>query len=182
MEQQKLFNIKPIRVKRPNDLSIDLESVYQRLAEFFHEWDSSYTIEEAKELLEDTFDRYDLRNKNGYELCKTLDRECHVEPDLDLVEYMDCAGHEIRMAVRDSEKQWVKDCEIEPRKNLGDIVEVKIKDTVYEGEIIKVDTDYAKYLVFIEDLGHVKSGSGTIGRTFNFEDVEEDFYKVEEND
>lgn len=38
-------------------------------------------------------------------------------------------------------------------------------------EITKVDEQLARYLLFSEELGHVRSGPGTHGVYTNFEDV-----------
>lgn len=180
-DQLKLFNLKPIKVKRPDIYDVDLTSVYAKLADYIVEWSSKYDKEDVIEELSERFDHHDLFSNNGYELCRILEDDLYYSPDVELVEYMDCSERLVDGVYRGVIKKWVEDCEIKPKYKIGDIVDVEYKGKKYKGEVVNIYEDQAKYTICIEELGHKKPGStetGTIGAYKNFEEIEKDFFEL----
>ncbi len=62
--QQKLFDIKPMRVTRPTAYTIESEDIYSKIAERIVDWDNSIKIEEAIKDLKETFSIWELVNSD----------------------------------------------------------------------------------------------------------------------
>lgn len=178
--QQKLFNIKPIRLPRPNSTSINLTSVYIKMAEDINEWDNQdMTQTEFEDFvgeLKENFSCYDLFKCDGYELARDLEKEMGFNSDRCLVDAMDVIHDEAYKCLDEHIEKWVIDCNITPKYKIGDEVKVKVKSVEYIGEIINIYHKQGTYLIFVEELGHVKNGSGVLGAIKPFEDIEEDFF------
>lgn len=178
--QEKLFNIKPIRVARPTIDNIDLTPVYVTMAELINDWcgekmnqnEFDYFVEELKR----NFDSYDLRDNDGYELARDLEKDMGFDSDRNLVEEMDCIQNECRNCLNEQIEKWVIDCNITPKYSVGDEVRVTFKNVEYVGEVSEIYHKRAQYVIYIEELGHVREGVGTHGTIKNFEDIEEDFF------
>lgn len=178
--QQKLFNIKPIRVARPTKCSIDLSSVYVEMAEKINDWDGSkmdqdevdYFVEE----LSRKFTCFDLFNSDGYELARDLEKDLGFDSDRNLVDVMDSIIHDCNNCLNEHIEQWVEDCNITPKYSVGDEVRLTLKNVEYVGEISKIFHKSAQYVIFVPELGHVREGVGTHGAIKNFEDIEDDFF------
>ena len=178
--QQKLFDIKPMRIPRPTKTTIDLLPVYVRMAEMINEWDGEqmgqkefeYFIEE----LQRNFSCFDLFDSDGYELARDLEKDMGFDSDRNLVDDMDCISNECRNCLNEHIEKWVEECNINPKYSIGDEVKLKRNSVEYIGEITEINLKRAQYVIFVPKLGHVRGGVGTHGTIKNFEDVEEDFF------
>jgi hypothetical protein len=170
--QQKLFNIKPIRISRPTIDLIDLTSVYVKMAEKINKWDnqnmSHSELEEFVNNLKENFSCYDLFNFDGYELTRSLETEMDFDADRDLVDVMDSVGYEAQVCLGEYIEQWVVNCKITPKYKIGNEVKVKFKNVEYIGEVVDINTNKASYVIFIEDLN--------CDLVKTFEDIEDDFF------
>lgn len=178
--QGKLFEIPPIRIKRPTIDTIDFYETYNDMADEILEWlnEGDTTVEEIALDLKKTLSPMDIYRGDGYELAKKLESEWGISPNTELVEILNSLDTHIRRACREAEKKWVKDCWITPKYSIGDKVHVSRKNKIYEGEIVEIRSDLAEYVIFVEELGHVREGeSGTLGAIEHFEDIEEDFFE-----
>jgi len=178
--QEKLFDIKPIRVPRPDKTTIDLLPVYVRMAELINEWckedmnqsEFEYFIEE----LQRNFDAFDLFHCDGYELARDLEKDMGFDSDRNLVDDMDCISDECRNCLNENIEKWAQECNITPKYSIGDEVKLKMDNVEYIGEIAEINLKRAFYVIFVEELGHVREGVGTHGVIKNFEEVEDDFF------
>jgi len=182
--QGKLFDIPPIRIKRPTIDTIDFSEAYEEMAEEIISWekDSSADLDETTEGLKKLFSISELRMDGGYELAKKMERNWHSDVDTELVNILDSFSNIIYMACNEAERKWVKDCWITPKYSIGDIVKTTVKGKEYEGKIVSIYNDQAQYVINISELGHVKEGDmGTQGTIKHFEDIEEDFFENKNN-
>jgi len=178
--QDKLFNIKPIRIARPTSHTIDMTSVYINMAELINDWDcedmNQEELEEFVEELKENFTASDLFNSDGYELARDLEKEMGIQSDSELVDDMNSVSYNCHSCLRVNVEKWVKDCEITPKYSIGDEVSVWVKNVNYIGEISKIYERTAEYSIFIEELGHVREGVGTTSTIKKFEEIEKDFF------
>jgi hypothetical protein len=178
--QTKLFDIKPIRVARPTIDLIDLTSVYFKMAEDINEWDqqdmNQIEFEEFVGELKEEFSCYDLITSDGYTLARDLERHMNINSNKELSDVMDNIKFECIKCLDENIEKWVKDCNITPKYKIEDEVKVTIKNVEYIGEITQIYHKKASYSIFVEELGHVKHGSGVLGVIKPFEDIEEDFF------
>ena len=176
--QNKIFDIKPIRLKRPGESSINFDEAYKEMAEEVMDWitDVDVKIDDVINDLKQTFDVNEILNGDGYFLARELEAKCNYESDMELANILGVFSFIIRNHCSEAEKKWVIDCEITPKYSVGDKVHVSRKNKIYEGEIVEIKNDMAQYTIFVEELGHVRSGVGTHGIIERFENVEEDFF------
>jgi hypothetical protein len=178
--QEKLFNIKPIRVARPTSDSVDITSVYVEMAELINDWDGEkMNQEDFEEFVGDlkrTFSVFDLFHEDGYKIARSLEKEMHFDPDSILVGEMDMISHKCRECVRREVEKWIIDCEITPKYEIGNEVKATVRNVEYIGEIAAINLKDATYTIFIQELGHVREGVGTHGTIKKFEEIEEDFF------
>jgi hypothetical protein len=170
--QEKLFNIKPIIVPRPDINNINIDSVYLELAEEICSWlNEEESEDEIFNYLKNKFTVNDFRIENGYELCKEMDSDGY-EPDEDLVEIMSSSSYLVYKAFEQAQKDWVVKCEIIPALNIGEEVEIKYEGSFHKAKINEIKKETAQYICNIPNLM-----STTSGVYVNFEDVEPDFFK-----
>lgn len=67
--------------------------------------------------------------------------------------------------------EWIRDSHIQPQRKLNDKVRFAYRDEKVAGEIVGIDTERGRYTVYVEALGHVKSGHGTLGIVVDFETI-----------
>lgn len=170
--QQKLFDIKPMRVTRPTAYTVNPEVIYSKIAERIVDWDNSIKIEEAIKDLKETFSIWELVNSDGYEISRSLERHCGYHPDSQLVEEADSFCWIVREIVDNAVKKWVADCQITPKFSVGNIVKFK-SDNINQtnGVIKRIDFDKAEYIISL-----ISEKDGSRGYVINFEDVEDDFF------
>ena len=180
--QGKLFEIPPIRIKRPTLETIDFTETYKKMAKDILEWlgDNSASIDEIVEDLTKNFSKHDLSNEDGYHLARKLEKDCMYDSDSELVQTMDCFAHYMRMACNEAERKWVTDCWITPKHSIGDSVEVEYRGKNYIGTILNIYTDKAEYVINVPELGHSSGSQGTQGVVEHFEEIEKDFFKNKE--
>lgn len=106
---------------------------------------------------------------NGYKLAKVLER-LSWEPDLELVEALDCAFSYFYDFERVAVLAWVKDQDIQPALSVGSIV----KTAHGTGPIVSIDSDMALYTVQTDEfLEKSPSQAGKeAGYLIAFENVE----------
>ncbi len=119
-------------------------------------------------------DKADLRkalrwNTDGFKLARDLDAWC---PDAALVEILDGAAFALFDALNEETKAWVAANGIAASLPVGAKVSFVDSGKTQTGEVTRVHSDVAKYTVFCEALGHVRSGTGTHGFVLAVEDVE----------
>jgi hypothetical protein len=114
---------------------------------------------------------------SGYGLVKCLDNMGWYIPSHcadELVEELGTADSIQRELHTEVLLKWVSWHNIKPQLPIGAIVKVKRRDQEHAGEIIRIDTQRAEYVVCIPALGHVKEGLGPQGIVLTFEEVEAD--------
>jgi hypothetical protein len=133
--------------------------------------DNDNNVEEITKDLMDKIEPY----KDGYKIAKDLD-DRGWDSDSELVDILD--GLDFYTPLDKLTLMWIQANNIKPKFNVGDKVRVKsrlIRSTsnkeFYDGEITKIDPA-GKYVVFIEEVGHVRSGNGSHGSYINWGNVE----------
>lgn len=176
--QNKLFDIPPIRIKRPDFNSINFGEAYKEMAEEILEWmnDDNVELEDIISDLKECFSPQGIKMSDGYELAKELDRDCGYDVNTELVNILDGFSHKLYMECQKFEKKWVIDCNITPKHSIGDKVHISRKGKIYEGEISAINNEVAEYTICVPELGHVREGVGTHGAIEHFENIEEDFF------
>ena len=153
--QEKLFNIKPIRVARPTSDSVDITSVYVEMAELINDWQSEVMDhEEFEEFvgdLKNNFSPFDLFHKDGYQIARRLEKDMYYEPDVHLVDDMDMLPNRCRQCLCEEVEKWVIDCEITSKYQVGDEVKATVRNVEYIGEIAAVNSKDATYTIFIQE-------------------------------
>jgi hypothetical protein len=116
----------------------------------------------------------DGSSRDGYEIAKDLERQGW-EIDADLVSELH--GGCLDEAYDELVKKWISWHAIKPLLVVGAVVTVKphLFDTnkvEAEGEITEFDMKRGTYTVYVPAWGHVKSGVGTLGNIYPWEDLE----------
>ena len=169
---------------RPTDYSKEvIMLVVQKIMPEIIEWFESFEevseeeIENIREQLVNILNNgYD---KDGYEIAKELDSRYYWDSDAELVDILDDLTflfHDVKSFLV---KKWIKDNNISPKYQKGDKVIVDSsmlprkdrKKERYDGEINHIYED-GSYSIFIEDLGHVREGSGTHGIILYWEKID----------
>ena len=135
--------------------------------------------EDKKSVLDDLATALEYAGTDGYEIAKYLDDRKSWNITADMVESFDRASMIEYKLTSDAVKKWVSFYAIASKFKQGDAVEVEVRKTKYHGEIVSIDTKEAKYTVYIEALGHVKSGQGTVGIVLPFEQVESFIFQAQ---
>ena len=115
-------------------------------------------------------------HKDGYEMAKDLDDNESWASNSELVDVLDGLG--FRNVLDKVTLLWIKDNDVKPLFKVGDKVQVNGKDVsgraakkIYNGEITAIQPT-GTYTVFIEELGHVRTGNGSHGNILNWEKVD----------
>lgn len=98
--------------------------------------------------------------------------------DSTIVDAFSIVKGEMSQAVRNATALWVKQHHVKPRLDIGASVKVLAWEAnqgelEYEGEVVSIDAEQAKYTVMIPALGHVRTGCGTHGLIVPFEKLHE---------
>jgi hypothetical protein len=175
--QEKLFNIKPIRLPRPTIDTVDFTSVYEKLADIISEWEGeSISTEDRIEFVESLkkdFSPRKLKYEDAYKIGRILEDEFNYDVDINLVDELGIIGRECRVCIFNAEKEWVKECEITPKYSIGDEVMVEVRNHKHIGKVVEIYYDRAKYSIYIDEL---HKDTNTIGTIKDFEEIEEDFF------
>lgn len=115
---------------------------------------------------------------DGYALAHYLEKRYQWASDAQLVDFLEGVGLEAESACRTAVAEWVQANGIRPKKVVGDLVDMKRIPTdqgsnQIRGEIVAIDKEQAKYLVFVAGRGHVRDGMGIRGNILPFEDFHE---------
>jgi hypothetical protein len=153
--------------KRPkhNDQAV-IEEAVARVAPEVLLW-MSPTTTTLPEVIEDlTKAIRECRSGDAYTIARNLEERHHWSCDRELVEVLD--NLDTYGVHREMVKAWVKAVQPKATKYVGEQVSTKHGD----GEITRIDEQTAQYVVFIPSKGHVRSGVGTHGTFFDFEDLD----------
>lgn len=164
-------------MKRPTDKDVlprDLaKTITNDVVKWLNEKESSN--QEIEDMLTEVIDDLGY-HCDGYEFAKELEEKHYFSPDANLVDILDCVYSNLNEAKNALIETWVKENNINPKLNVGDIVNVEIAKSfhkkIYSGKIIKINEKHATYTICISELGHVEFGCGTLGSIVAFEDVE----------
>ena len=130
--------------------------------------DGSYA-EESKESLRKCIDYED----RAYRILRNLESDGWDVDDPYLQDIAGMVDVDRHKAHKEVIKAWVLRNGVKADLAVGQIVSFKHVDgRKRRGEVMRVDAETASYLVFCEDLGHVREGNGTRGFHINAEDVE----------
>jgi len=135
--------------------------------------DNDNNTEEITEQLLDAIGN----QKDGYEMARDLERDECWDSNSGLVDILD--GLDFHNIMDKVTLLWIKDNDIKPLFKVGDKVQVNGKDVsgraskkTYIGEITEI-RPAGTYTVYIEELGHVRKGTGSHGNILNWEKVEQ---------
>lgn len=109
-------------------------------------------------------------NDDGYSIAQEMDRAGY-SPDAKLVEILDGISNHRYQALKEAQRECVKDHDLRLSIAVGDPVLVVAMGKEQTGEVTSHHADSAEYTVFIPALGHVQEGLGTKGMVYGFEDV-----------
>ena len=132
--------------------------------------DDEQGIERVTRDLQEAFDR--VLDWDAYAIARALDG-AGWEVDSSLVSVLEEAQSHAYRETNKAVQEWVKANDIRPAFKVGDMVQTKSRRNGFEGEIIRVDVELGRYLVFNEAEGHVRKGPGTHGNYMDFEDAEQ---------
>ena len=135
---------------------------------------------EIGEQLEEAFGATDC---DGYALAKYLNDRFYWDPDVDLVDILDSAGHRQGEVLRQLTDAWIRETGLQPKHTVGDQVKIQYasrgmgsagrKPAEYVGTIWQVYRDVGKYTVNVPGLGHAKPGAqGVQGLLLTWEEVD----------
>jgi hypothetical protein len=158
--------------KRPQFNEVSCRAVAEKIADDVVTWCQGKTNRD--EVIAD-LEKAIAYGEDGYSIAKYLDTSRGWDVDADLVEILDRTFFE-KLALHDKAvNEWVLAYSIKPKLEAGAAVTVHNRSTgnkVVDGQIVSIDEKRGRYTVFIEALGHVRSGCGTTGVVLPFEDVE----------
>ena len=142
-----------------------IQKAAEQLLPKINEWgEDSFRLDDLLKILKDSF------SDNGYQLAKDFE-DLGCEPDLELVEILDSVIFIKLQCQKELIKEWVINNNISSTKKEGDIVTIKHNRKNITGEIVRVDSELAQYLVCCQSEGHVKTGLGKQGFVINCEDI-----------
>lgn len=108
--------------------------------------------------------------QDGYSLTKRLECTAGIEGDSEIVEMMDDLLWQLRDALNQAVKDWVKTNNLEPPAGIGDRVLCQLGGLGHiEGEVTDIKEDTAHIIVYSQSAGHVKKGAGTNGWVIPYE-------------
>ena len=157
-------------MNRPTIKDINYNETIDEISLEIYNWCNEET--ELETIKEDLIDISNSNyNEDGYTLAKEFDYKGY-SSDSELVEILDGISYSMHVEYDKYIKKWVIENNILPKKNIGDIVDVCYRNKKYIGEIIKIYKEDAKYGIFIESEGFVRTGSGTHNTLIKYEDIE----------
>ena len=110
-------------------------------------------------------------NCDGFELAKAMEDEFHIIGCMGLCEILDNFYWQVYQIAEKAMKSWVEINDVKPDHKIGDKVTWEMtpgRDT--EFLIVGIDK-CARYTLFSEAAGHVRTGEGTHGFLVEFEKV-----------
>lgn len=156
-------------------LELTLDSLMPKIVKYLQEEDT--TIVEDKDYVEQlrrSLSRAIEHEDDCYQICKNLDYDSWVidkglRDVIDDVDRLRDAAYDVVI------KNWIDENSITPKKSVGDVVKFKEQRSskLTSGEITQIDLKRAKYLIYSQELGHVKKGCGTYGTFIPYEDIED---------
>lgn len=112
-----------------------------------------------------------VSHDDAYQICRNLELSGW-DPDDELHDLVGVVAHKRIDVHRKFIKEWVRREGISARYRAGDNITFhRSSNKLEKGEITRVETELAQYIVFCEHLGHVRKGVGSQGFYVNYEDV-----------
>ena len=145
-----------------------LDALVPRVIKWLHADNDLSNSEDVRQHLHDAIEFEDDSRK----IVNYLEDHCYWRVNRDLQDIMDNVVEDRHLAFIDLTNRWVLQNGVSPKYSIGQSVKFKNKGKNYQGEIVSIDTSTAKYLVFCEQLGHVKKGIGTHGTYVPYEEVQ----------
>lgn len=147
------------------------EAITKRAVEMLLPEVRNWLGDEADErILTDLIDAAKYGNDEGYELARSLERRGY-SPDAELVEILDSMTLCRYEAHKKAVAAWVRAHDLRLDLAIGSPVSLVVSGKNQVGEIRDLRPETAEYVVFIESLGHVRSGVGPQGVIVGFEGV-----------
>ena len=178
MATLKLVKEGSVELKRPNyfDEEVTNNAIEKLLPELlaFIGVTENHGEDYVEQVRTDVFNAIEFED-DGYDICRHLDNATW-DIDADTVEFMDNNVSSCRYdAHKEIEAQWVKDNNIRPKHSIGDVIKFNhpSKSLQPVGEVVVMDEKQGRYLVFSEELGHVRTGVGSHGIYVVYESVVE---------
>lgn len=111
-----------------------------------------------------------------YKMAKALEDRFMWTCNMGVVELLDTVSNHAYQLLSELVAEWVSKNGIEPKNEIGDRVIVSANNmrgipSQYTGEIVRINEKEATYTILIPELGHVRSGIGTNGGIFPFEEI-----------
>ncbi len=128
--------------------------VAKNILSLFPNKDLEYVTEECYETLDASY----ICRENGYELAKRFEDDHHYEPDLELVETLDCVSSHYDDLIKQQTKEWVIAYDVKLDFPVGTQVIVNSPRSGTQGEITKHYAETAQYSVWTPDMGIEKKG------------------------
>lgn len=108
---------------------------------------------------------------DGYDLARQLEREYGYVPDSNLVEILSSAYVHAMREHRKQISEWIERNNIQATRKIDEKIKCCNQGKIVEGVIFAVYPKTLQYGVYVESLGHVKSGNGTRGLMVNAEEI-----------
>jgi hypothetical protein len=108
--QQKLFNVPPIRLKRPTIDSVNHDEVYKIVAERIIEWDNTIKLDEAISDVKSCLSVREISREDGYYLARELERSKYYTANFELADSLNGLDFTIRNYIEDEVRKWVEKC------------------------------------------------------------------------
>jgi len=149
------------------------EALLPRVVRWLEPAGGMLSEEEHREILEQLTAACNF-NDDGYEVVKALDDRFMWDVDSELVGVLDAVPFERIGAHKKVVEAWVEQHGPAPKYSVGQRVAFRWPrcDKKVVGEVTRLEARTAQYVVFCEEIGHVRSGTGTTGVYLNYEDVE----------
>lgn len=148
------------------------ESVRNKLSVLVAKDISSCDNRSSKDITAECYDVFDtayICRENGYELAKRFEDDHGYDPDLHLVETLDCASSHYDDLIKQQTKEWVLAYDVKLYLPVGAKVIIDSPRKNTEGEITKHYPETGQYLVWTPDMGIEKKG--VRGYVMNYEKV-----------
>jgi hypothetical protein len=117
---------------------------------------------------------------DSYQIAKELEDNLYWSVDRELINVLDEVKWRRDEAHKGVVYAWVVQNCVTPKLTLEQKVQFRHKGRILEGIVTKIYESEAKYLVFSEELGHIRSGVGVHGIVLPYEEVDEVMHKATE--
>lgn len=132
----------------------------EEMAPYIQSWDNSNgSTNSLQQIEQDMFDILEFHHDdNGYDLAKEFEDKGY-QPNIDLVEILDCVGSRKRTLINKATKDWVIKYEIKPSLSIDHPCTVKYSGEWVDGVVTDIRKETAEYLVMIPSEGMTMADS-----------------------